>query len=220
VEGPASRLGALVVALPLLLLATGATVAMLHPGFHAAPLEEGLEPSLSSRVVAWKGVLKMIASDPMAGTGLGPSVWPIRCSRPTEHRRMGTGAQRLPSGPGGERDCGLPPVPAGRGLPHPSLPASRPSDPLAPAGSGGPRGRAGPGDPSLPCTRGFQSSDSLQRSAVRPPWGILVRSRSVPVASPGDGGEREESGRIPRTPDGRAFAVASSHQFRILMHSQ
>lgn len=58
--------------LPLLLALAGATAYVLRPGLHEeASVEEGLEPSLASRVLAWRGVATMIASNPLSGTGLG-----------------------------------------------------------------------------------------------------------------------------------------------------
>ena len=65
------RLAPFLAVLPLLLATAGAAAYVLRPGFLEAPVEEGLEPSLASRVVAWKGVARMIASNPPSGTGLG-----------------------------------------------------------------------------------------------------------------------------------------------------
>ena len=66
------RLAPFLAMLPLLLATAGAAAYVLRPGLHEeAPVEEGLEPSLASRVVAWKGVATMIASNPLSGTGLG-----------------------------------------------------------------------------------------------------------------------------------------------------
>jgi O-antigen ligase len=65
------RLAAVLVAVPLLLVTAGAAAYVFRSGLHDTSLEEGMEPSLASRVVAWKGVAKMVASNPLAGTGLG-----------------------------------------------------------------------------------------------------------------------------------------------------
>jgi len=67
------RLAPLLAVLPLLLATAGAAAYVLRPGLHEASFEEGLEPSLAGRVVVWKGVATMIASNPLSGTGLGTS---------------------------------------------------------------------------------------------------------------------------------------------------
>jgi len=58
-------------ALPLLAVGAGVTWYILHPTVSDPNTTTAIEASFGARVLAWKGVLKMIASNPLTGTGLG-----------------------------------------------------------------------------------------------------------------------------------------------------
>jgi len=64
------RTGRLIALVPLLLCSVGITYYILKGSEIYVP-ETGVEASFAGRVIAWKGVVRMIAANPLTGTGLG-----------------------------------------------------------------------------------------------------------------------------------------------------
>src|SRR5262249_21004641 len=58
-------------ALPLLVFGAGIAWYILHPGLSEPNSGTPIEASFAARVDAWRGVLRMIAANPVTGTGLG-----------------------------------------------------------------------------------------------------------------------------------------------------
>jgi O-antigen ligase len=67
------RLAILLAFLPLVMVVAGAILYTLYAGALMRPADPtaGLEPSFATRVYAWKAIGRMVAANPLTGTGLG-----------------------------------------------------------------------------------------------------------------------------------------------------